>query len=99
MTPWSRASIRTRLTGWYAVAPPLRLADRSDFDTVGHDPRPKRLVLAEHDQFRTPDAVRAEVTGWTNTDVTVVGGADHFFVGRTARVVELATSLVDQLAG
>ena len=74
----------TRLAGWIAIAPPLRF--RSTF-AAATDPRPKHLVLAEHDEFRDPADVRSEVTGWTDTTVAVVPGASHFFVGRTDRVV------------
>jgi alpha/beta superfamily hydrolase len=87
-----------RIAGWFAVAPPLKMAAREQFDVVGGDPRPKRLALAQHDQFREPDAVKADTTSWKNTDITVIGGADHFFVGRTQRLVELATDFVAQLA-
>ena len=77
-----------RIAAWLAIAPPLRFV--TDPDAVGADPRPKSLVLAEHDEFRPPDAVTAAVAGWRATDVTVVGGASHFFVGRTEQVVDRA---------
>lgn len=81
--------------GWFLVAPPLKFA--GDPAATGADPRPKRLALAEHDQFRAPEEVEAEVTGWSNTQVETIGGADHFFIGRTDRLVDLAAEFVDGL--
>src|SRR5439155_2370096 len=57
-----------RLAGWIAVAAPLRTTDL----VAGADPRPKLLIVPEHDQFRPPDAARDVVAGWTNTRVEVV---------------------------
>lgn len=85
-----------RIDAWLAVAPPLRLA--ADAEATGQDARPKVLVLAEHDEVRGPDSVRAQVAGWVRTEVEIVPGASHFFVGRTDRVVGAALRLVDRIA-
>lgn len=77
-----------RHAGWFVVAPPLSYA--TDADATGADPRPKLVVLAQHDQFRDPGEVRSEVAGWRNTRAELVGGADHFFIGRGDRLVEIA---------
>jgi alpha/beta superfamily hydrolase len=82
--------------GWFAVAPPLRSAHA--LDAMAQDPRPKLIVLAENDEVRDPREVEAEVGGWPATSVEVVGGASHFFVGRTDRLVDLAAGFVDALA-
>jgi len=81
---------------WLAIAPPLRFADLS---TIPGDPRPKLLVLAEHDEVTAPTAVAAQAASWSATDVEVVAGASHFFVGRTDRLVELALGYVDRVVG
>ena len=78
--------------GWVGIALPLHWLD--DPAATGADPRPKRLFLAEHDEFRPAEEVRAATAGWTNTEVEVVGGASHFFVGRTHRLVELVAATV-----
>ncbi len=85
-----------RLTGWLAIAPPLVVVH--DVNGLGADPRPKMLALAQHDEYRDPAEVTELAERWANTDVHVVGGASHFFVGRTDRLVELASSYVDRLA-
>ena len=86
-----------RAVGWLAIAPPL--AYTADPDRVGLDARPKHLVLAERDQVRTPDDVRAAIAHWNATTVEIVGGADHFFLGRTDRVVAAARDFVARLVG
>jgi alpha/beta superfamily hydrolase len=86
-----------RLAGWLAIAPPLRfLAEEA---AVGADPRPKLVVLAQHDEFRPPAEVEALAATWSATEVQVVAGASHFFVGRTERVVEAAREFVERFAG
>ncbi|MGH8985152.1 MAG: alpha/beta hydrolase [Acidimicrobiia bacterium] len=84
------------VTGWLAIAAPLRYVH--DLGGLAADPRPKLLALAQHDEVRDPAEVVAEAETWANADVQVVGGASHFFMGRTDRLVELATAYVDRLA-
>ena len=75
--------IDPRIAGWYAVAPPLRTVDESDF-LASTDPRPKHLAVAEHDQYNPPDAARA-----THQRVAQHGGGVHrgrrSLLERTAR--------------
>lgn len=91
------ATVVDRIAGWFAIAPPLRMVP--DFSAVAADPRPKFLALAEHDEFREPASVREATRDWVATDIEVIGGASHFFVGRTDRLVDLALSDVDRLTG
>ncbi len=79
-----------------AIAPPAVVVH--DIDGLAADPRPKLLALAQHDEYRDPAEVTELAERWANTDVHVVGGASHFFVGRTDRLVELASGYVDRLA-
>ena len=83
-----------RVAGWVAIAPPLRY--RTTFGAA-NDPRPKHLVLAEHDEFRLPADVEREVAGWNAATLAVVPGASHFFVGRYDRVVEIALGFVGRV--
>jgi alpha/beta superfamily hydrolase len=76
------------------IACPLRFA--RDAELVTGDARPKYVVLAQHDEFRPPDEVAREVEGWTHAQVHVVGGASHFFVGRTDRVVTETLAGIDR---
>ena len=83
-----------RHSGWFAVAPPLR---RPDEVPAAVDPRPTLLAVPEHDQFRSPESAYDVTASWTNTRIEVVAGADHFLVGRTDRVVELAIAFVGEV--
>jgi alpha/beta superfamily hydrolase len=82
----------TRLAGWVAIAPPLRYS--TSITVVASDPRPKLLVLAEHDEFRAPAEIEAETLDWSNTERVVVNGASHFFIGRTEQVVDLTAAFL-----
>jgi alpha/beta superfamily hydrolase len=84
-----------RLAGWLAIAPPLRFA--ADFAAVAVDARPKQLVLGQHDEFRDPASVVEATEAWNATEVAVIAGASHFFVGRTDRVVDAARAFVQRL--
>ena len=89
------ATVDDRLAGWLAIAPPLRFA--GDFGAVADDSRPKQLVLGQHDEFRDPASVVEATEDWVATEIEVIAGASHFFVGRTDRVVDAARSFVDRL--
>ena len=85
------------IAGWFAIACPLRFV--RDLERVSADPRPKHVVLAQHDEFRPADEVAAEVAQWQNARADIVGGASHFFVGRTDRVVAHSAAFVDAVTG
>lgn len=86
-----------RLAGWFLIAPTLRILPADSY-VAGHDPRPKLLAVPEHDDFRPPDSAREATTGWVNTRIEVVAGADHFLVGRTAKAAALLVDFVGQLS-
>ena len=50
-----------RLAGWALIAAPMRIRPTADYAAVAADPRPKLLIVPEHDEFRTPEsAVEAD---------------------------------------
>lgn len=84
-----------RIRAWLACAPPLRVVPREEISAAaGADPRPKVLIVGEHDQFLVPNAAREATAAWKSTHVVAVPGADHFFVGRTDRVADIVTAAV-----
>jgi hypothetical protein len=85
-----------RVRAWLAIAPPLRFT--GDRAPVADDPRPKRLVLAEHDEVRAPEEIERAVTDWQATTLEIVPGASHFFVGRTDHVIAAADRLIGAVA-
>ena len=81
------------LSAWIGIAAPLRIVDPSAM-AAASDPRPKLLLVPQHDQFRSP-AEAAEITErWTNTQLEVIGGGDHFLMGHARAVVETIASFV-----
>ena len=57
----ARASTTRASRRWVGIAPPLRFRAERRTTRSAHDPRPKLLVLAAHDEFRAPAEVEAEV--------------------------------------
>jgi alpha/beta superfamily hydrolase len=86
-----------RLAAWIGIAPPLRF--RGDFDAVAHDARPKLLVLGQHDEFRDPASVVVVTESWNATEIDVIAGASHFFLGRTDRVVDAVQTFMERELG
>ncbi len=83
------------IAGWIAVAPPIRFGRGPE--AVAQDPRPKLVLLAEHDEFRDATEVAAETATWVNCTTATIPGASHFFVGRTDRLADLALAWIEQL--
>ncbi len=81
-----------RIAAWLAIAPPLHYT--GERPSVADDPRPKRLVLAEHDEVTAPEVVERAIHDWQATTIEIVPGASHFFVGRTDHVVNAADRLL-----
>ncbi len=77
------------LIGWFAVAPPLRLVERSAMVALT-DPRPTVLAAGVHDQFNPAPALTETVADATATTVVAIDGADHFFAVGLGDVVEAA---------
>ncbi len=88
--------VATELSGWFLVAPPLRVLS-SDRFKAALDPRPKWLAVPERDQFNPPDQARAAIADWDNADIHPIGGADHFLVGRTDKLNELIDEFLSGL--
>ena len=91
------ATIDDQISGWFAIAVPLRSTTDVEVAAVARDPRPKLLALAEHDEIRPAEEIASRAAAWTETEVVVVAGASHFFVGRTDRLIALALGFVDRI--
>lgn len=86
-----------RHAGWIAIAPPLRVIDDDRAEAAGADPRPKLVVLGQHDQVVDRDHVEQRTAGWAACRVEVIGGADHFFIGRGDRLVAAARDFLSSV--
>lgn len=87
-----------RIAGWFLVAPPMRILSLDELRGA-HDPRPKLLVVPEHDEFNPPERASTTSADWVATDLEVVRGADHYLAGRTTAVMEHLARFADDLAG
>jgi hypothetical protein len=64
---------------------------------IGEDPRPKRIVVPERDQFSPPEVVATEVANWRATSVEMAPGADHFLAGYVEPIVAGAVGWIATL--
>jgi len=78
-----------RVASWVAIAAPLRGSV-----AAASDPRPKHLLVPEHDQYAPPDVVAGVTEDWTSTTTSVVRGTDHFLGGAMATVVDHVVSAI-----
>ena len=68
----------SKLIGEVLVAPPLAVFGDRPVTT----PDVARLVIVgTHDQFRSPDSLRACIGDWAHTEVVEAPTADHFMAG------------------
>jgi uncharacterized protein len=88
-------TVHPDVVGWLAVAPPLAMMPGPR--AAAHDPRPKHLLVAGHDQFSPPEPTAAAVADWTATTSTVLPSADHFLAGHLGRVGAWATDAIAAL--
>ncbi len=79
-----------RVAGWALVAP----AGASGLAPIATDPRPKLVLLPEHDQFGRPD-----LDGWEATSVEPVPSADHFLAGSTRAVADRVVAWLRSATG
>jgi uncharacterized protein len=93
----SLAVVDPAITGWFAVAPPLRIL-AADQLLAAHDQRPKHLAVPEHDEFNPPERCAPKVADWHNTTLDVVPGADHFLVGRTGQLTDALVGFAESLS-
>jgi hypothetical protein len=82
-----------RIAGWYLLAPPAVMLTNG---LIGEDPRPKRIVQPERDQFSSPGVVASAVADWRATTVQIAPAADHFLTGQVAPIV---TAAIDWVTG
>ena len=83
-----------RIAAWYLLAPPITELERA---TIGRDPRPKAIVVPEHDQFFPPATVGRIIATWASTTFTVAEGADHF-LGAVEPIATGAVEWIEHIA-
>lgn len=93
----SLAVVDPAVTGWFAIAPPLRILTTEQL-LAAHDQRPKHLAIPEHDEFNPPETCAPKVADWHNTTVEVMAGADHYLVGRTGKLTDALVGFAESLS-
>jgi hypothetical protein len=83
-----------RVAGWFLAAPAITSIEPA----IGDDPRPKLVAAAEHDRFFPPAQLEAATATWDTTEVIMIAGADHFFVGRADVVAERCVEWIKRVA-
>jgi alpha/beta superfamily hydrolase len=82
-----------RVAGWCVIAPPLHYAGA--LDAIGADPRPKHVILGEHDDVVSAERALDLTASWRTTTLEVIPGATHFFLGRSAEVTTAVVGFLD----
>jgi uncharacterized protein len=83
-----------RIAGWYLLAPPASMLVTA---AIGSDPRPKAILVPEHDQFSPPADIAQVVAGWDRTTVTTLPNTDHF-LGPVQPIVDNALGWIENVA-
>ena len=83
------------VSAWLAVAPPIGMIPTPP--ASARDPRPKHLLVPEHDQYSPPAATSAATTDWTNTTMSTIAMGDHFLAGRLSEVGNQAAAFIAAL--
>jgi len=78
------------ISAWVAIAPPVSLM--SSTPTASSHHRPKYLFVPQHDQYSTPEQIRAHVSQWSATSVSDIQGVDHFIAVGAHDVAQEALS-------
>ncbi len=87
------ATSHPALDGWIAIAPPLRVIEPEEIAAASDD-RHSRLLVGEHDAYRSPADARAVTATWAATTVAEIPRADHFFTGTLDALVKEVVALV-----
>jgi uncharacterized protein len=83
--------------GWFGVAPVLGVVDPEAM-VAAHDPRPKLLLVPEHDQYRSPAEAEDITAGWPAVELRTLPATDHFLAGAHATVLDALTGFLRDLA-
>ena len=94
----SLAVTDSRVSGWFVVAPPLRVVSVAEMG-AGPDPRPKHITSGTADDFRPADQLPEATEGWANVAVTPIDGANHFFTTGMDQVTAAAVAAAEALTG
>lgn len=87
-----------RVTGWFAVAPPLSMAD-TDPPVAATDPRPTVILAGTADDFSPASEIQRLTQRWAATRVVPLPEEDHFLATAAGTLTAEARTFVDAIAG
>jgi alpha/beta superfamily hydrolase len=79
------------------VAPVLGVVDPQAM-VAAHDPRPKLLLVPEHDQYRSPAEAEDITAGWQAVELRTLPATDHFLAGAHASIADALVGFLRDLA-
>lgn len=87
-----------RVSGWFAVAPPLTMLDTGEPVAAG-DNRATVIVTGTADDFAPASEVERLTRHWATTTVIPLPGENHFLATASARLRTEAEAFVDVITG
>jgi alpha/beta superfamily hydrolase len=82
------------VAGWLLVAPPLGLPSGAPEPACARDPRPKVLVVAQHDELCPPACVDQHAASWVNTQQVVLPSATHALLAQRTTLAQIAVDVM-----
>ncbi|MGI9601643.1 MAG: alpha/beta hydrolase [Acidimicrobiales bacterium] len=84
------------IAGWWAVVPPLSVHP-PDAYLAAHDERPKRVLIAENDEFNPPAQAQSKLAGWTNLEAATLPGVGHMLDNQGPALVKDLASFAERV--
>ena len=91
----SLASDHLALAAWVGIAAPLQIINPTAM-AAATDPRPKLLLVPEHDEFNPPEQAAQRSADWPGCTLNTIAGADHFLGGQASLVAEQIVAFINQ---
>ncbi|MDH3704773.1 MAG: hypothetical protein OES57_01825 [Acidimicrobiia bacterium] len=85
------------ISGWWAVAPPLSVHP-ADAYLAATDPRPKRVLVPELDEFNPPAQAQPKLADWVNVDPATLPGTGHMLENQGPVLVTDLAAFADLVA-
>ncbi|MFZ6002343.1 MAG: alpha/beta fold hydrolase [Actinomycetota bacterium] len=78
------------------VAPPVAMLQPGTTSTLRSGDIPALALVPAHDQYGSPDEVRAVLGDVPNVAIEIVEGSDHFLAGAVTRIADRAVAWISE---
>ena len=85
------------VAGWWVVAPPLAVHSADEYLAAG-DPRPKRVLVPENDEFNPPAKAQPVLAAWVNVEPATLPGATHMLENQGPALVSDLAAFAERIA-